>query len=346
MIKHIPKPISGGLILSYKCPSACRHCIYACSPQWGADWIAEDMLETVLGQLAGKILPAPSGPDTTALNYGLHFTGGEPFVNFRLLCQAVEVAEDLGIPSTFVETNCFWCVEDRATREKLESLKRKGLKGILISVNPFYLEYVPFERTVRATRLSLEIFGKNTMVYQAQYFHRFMEWGLQGRVAFEDYLRFESAEDFARHAEFFVMGRAPYKLKEFLRSIYPLRRAHAFFSEPCLTPFLRPLHNHFDNYGNYVPGFCAGVTLGDCRKLDSLLQQGVDTERFPVLGLLMEEDMKGLLEFAREHGYEESAEGYFSKCHLCMDLRKNLARTGNYPELSPTEFYTQLEADV
>jgi hypothetical protein len=77
-----------------------------------------------------------------------------------------------------------------------------------------------------------------------------------------------------------------------------------------------------------------------------LLQEGVDTERFPVLGLLMEEDIQGLLEFARERGYEESAEGYFSKCHLCMDLRKHLALTGNYPELSPTEFYTQLETDV
>jgi hypothetical protein len=276
MIKPIPKPISGGLILSYKCPSACRHCIYACSPQWSADWMPEEMLENILSQLAGKILPAPYGPDTTSLNHGLHFTGGEPFVNFPLLCHAVELATQLGIPSTFVETNAYWCLDDRSTREKLDTLKRKGLRGILISVNPFYLEYVPC------------------------------------------------------------------KLKEFLRSIYPLRRAQAFVHEPCLMPFLRPLHNHFDNYGNYVPGFCAGVTLGDCRKLDELLREGVDTARFPVLGLLMEEDLKGLLALARERGFQESAEGYYSKCHLCMDLRKHLALTGDYPELSPREFYLQL----
>lgn len=107
-------------------------------------------------------------------------------------------------------------------------------------------------------------------------------------------------------------------------------------------PFLRPLHNHFDNYGNYVPGFCAGVTLGDCRKLDELLREGVDTVRFPVLGLLMEEDLKGLLALARERGYQESAQGFYSKCHLCMELRKHLALTGDYPELSPREFYLQL----
>jgi hypothetical protein len=319
--------------------------MYACSPRWSADWIPEDVLEAVLSRLAGKILPAPHGPHTTALNFGLHFTGGEPFLNFQLLSRAVEVAEELGIPSTFVETNAFWCNEDRPTREKLNTLKRKGLKGILISVNPFYLEYVPFERTVRAVRLSLEIFGNNTMVYQWRYFCRFKEWGFQAKMAFEDYLKFERKEDFARHTEFFVMGRAPYKLKEFLRSIYSLRSADSFFHEPCLMPFLRPFHNHFDNYGNYVPGFCAGVTLGDCRKLDDLLQEGVDTDRFPVLGLLMEEEIERLLEFAAARGYEESLEGYFSKCHLCMDIRKHLARTGNFAELSPKEFYSQLEAD-
>jgi hypothetical protein len=138
------------------------------------------------------------------------------------------------------------------------------------------------------------------------------------------------------------MGSAPYKLPEFLRSIYPLRRAQAFFHEPCLMPFLRPLHNHFDNYGNYVPGFCAGVTLGDCRKLDALLREGVDTARFPVLGFLMEEDLEALLALATERGYQEPAAGFFSKCHLCMDLRKHLALTGDYPELSPREFYLQL----
>ncbi len=49
----------------------------------------EEMLESILSQLAGKILPAPYGPDTTSLNHGLHFTGGRPFVSFPLLCRAV-----------------------------------------------------------------------------------------------------------------------------------------------------------------------------------------------------------------------------------------------------------------
>ena len=86
----------------------------------------------------------------------------------------------------------------------------------------------------------------------------------------------------------------------------------------------------------------AGVTLGDCRKLDELLREGVDTAGFPVLGLLMKKDLKGLLALANECGYQESAQGYYSKCHLCIDLRKHLALNGDYPEMSPREFYLQL----
>ena len=122
-------------------------------------WISREDLEKILKQLSGKILSNTFGPHTTGLNYGLHFTGGEPFLNFELLCNAVEIAHELKIPSAFVETNCFWVVDDKTTKEKLKVLKKKGLRGIMISVNPFYLEHVPFERTERAIRISLDVFG-------------------------------------------------------------------------------------------------------------------------------------------------------------------------------------------
>jgi hypothetical protein len=140
--------------------------MYACSPGWDDHWITKTNLNQMLKQLAKTIQASPYGPDTVTLSHGLHFTGGEPFLNFNLLLQTVKISEDLNIPSTFVETNCFWCTSDEVTREKLQLLKAAGLKGILISVNPFYLEYVPFERTRRCIKIGLEIFRQNTMVYQ------------------------------------------------------------------------------------------------------------------------------------------------------------------------------------
>ena len=156
----VQEPISGGIFLSYRCTSECKHCMYACSPRWKDDWISEKDVEEILTQLSGRIQGSPLGTDKIGVNYGVHFTGGEPFLNFDLLLKVVRIAHELKIPSTFVETNSFWCIDDKVTREKLLQLKDEGLHGILISVNPFILEQLPFERTERATRIVEKFFVK------------------------------------------------------------------------------------------------------------------------------------------------------------------------------------------
>ncbi len=335
---RVPSPISGGLMLSYKCSAECRHCMYACSPKWQGDWILEVDLEELLSLLAGRIRPSPWGAETMSLNHGLHFTGGEPFLNFPLLVKAVEMAEELRIPSTFVETNCFWCKSDDVTREKLMRLREAGLKGILISVNPFYAEYVPFERTERCIRVSQEVFGPNVMVYQVEFYHRFKALGIKERLTLEDYVTSTRKEDLAERVELFLMGRAAHQLRE----LYPTYPAHQFFGEPCRPSFLRNWHNHFDNYGNFMPGYCGGISLGHWGRLEELLTAGIDLEEHPVLGYLIAEDVKGLLRFAEDFGYQQTRGGYLSKCHLCLDLREFLVSRQDFEELSPKEFYTRL----
>ncbi len=333
----LPTPISGGLVLSYQCLAECRHCMYACSPKW-RQWISEARLEQLLSQLAGKIAPAPYGPESVGLNHGLHFTGGEPFMNFDLLLKGSKIASELGIPSTFVETNCFWCTTDDSTRDKLERLKASGLRGIMISVNPYYLEFVPFERTERGIRIAQEVFQDNLMVYQWDYYLAFRKLAIQGKLPLEDYLTLAKGENLAQRVEMFLAGRAVYSLE----ALYPKHPAERFFDEPCQPPFLREWHNHFDNYGNWMPGYCGGISLGKWWDLDEILEQGVDTERHPILGYLAEGDFRGLLSLAEDHGYQRCQEGYVSKCHLCLDIRKHLCAEGRFEELAPAEFYARV----
>lgn len=346
MKASVPAPISGGLILSYACSAECLHCMYGCSPRWSRDWISEEDLARILGQLAPHIAPGPYGPQSIGLSQGLHFTGGEPFMNFELLCKAVELASALRIPSLFVETNCFWCKEDQSTREKLRLLRDRGLHGMLISVNPFYLEFVPFERTERGLRIGFELFGRNLAVYQLEYYRRFKALGLRGTVSFDDYVEMESREELLRGVEFFFMGRAVYGLAEKMGEVFRRYPPSELCRERCMPPFVRSWHNHFDNYGNYVPGFCGGLSFGDCRQLGTLLREGVDLEERPILALLMKDDFEGLLRFAGEHGYEECREGYLSKCHLCTDLRKHLVGKHEFKELQPREFYSHLAGGI
>jgi hypothetical protein len=310
--------------------------MYACGPRWPADWIGEADLERGLAQLAHTIQPAPWGADTVSLNHGLHFTGGEPFLNVELLLRAVELAEEAGIPSTFVETNCFWCTADDSTRDKLSALRAAGLRGIMISVNPFYAEYVAFERTERCIRTSLEVFPEhNIFVYQQEYWREFRRMGLAGRLPLAEYIERTGNRQFVRRTEMFLMGRAATAL----RDAYAKHPAKRFLDVPCAPAPLRPWHNHFDHYGNFMPGYCGGLSLGDWREMDRLLAEGVDTEERPILARLVRGDMAGCLRFAEEWGYEERTEGYVSKCDLCLDLRRFLVAHGDFPELAPREFY-------
>jgi hypothetical protein len=261
-------------------------------------------------------------------------------LNFDLLLHGVKVAARLKIPSLFVETNCFWCGDEEAAQEKLQILKDAGLDGIFISVNPFYAEHIPFDRTERCIRVSRQVFGKNVLVYQLEFHRLFRQLGIRERLSLEDYLRL------TRHrglegAELFLSGRAAFQLG----NLYPAFPARRFFAEPCPTPMLRPWHNHLDNYGHYLPGFCGGLSLGPWRDLERLTTEGFDLKEHPILAFLIYGRMQGLLEFSRDLGYREAPGGYVSKCHLCLDLRKFLVNRGNFPELSPREFYAHLGRD-
>jgi hypothetical protein len=333
----VPSPRSGGLILSYRCSCECLHCMYACSPRWKDDWISREDMESILSGLAGRIVPSPYGPDTVSLNHGLHFTGGEPFLNFELLVACAQTAASYGIPSSFVETNCAWCVSERVTREKLRLLKEKGIKGILISVNPFYLEWVPFSRTKRAVEIGYEIFGRNMLVYQLEYFRLFSSMGIKGTLRYSEFVK-RGIEGSIGEVEFFFMGRAAYRLGgDALRY-----RAQELFKQGCVGGFLRTWHNHFDNYGNFIPGYCGGITLGDCRNLSGLIEEGIDTDERPVIGYLAQGDMEGLFQFAQDFGYRELPGGYLSLCHLCTEIRRHLLGKRPFLELGPQGFYDHL----
>lgn len=343
MKEPVPAPISVGLLLSYKCSARCRHCMYACSPGWPGDWITELDLERTIKEVAPYLHPSPFGPDTVSLSHGLHFTGGEPFLNFPLLLRAVKTAVTFKIPSTFVETNCIWAVNDELTREKLQQLKRSGLNGIMISVNPFYLEYVPFERTRRCVTISQEIFGQNAMIYQQEFYYQFLQLGISDRLTLREYLALPGSRQAIQYTEFFMMGRAPYQAHRLPEGIISTFPASYFFYQPCDPPFLREWHNHVDNYGHYIPGFCGGISLGDIGNLKKLIEEGIELSLYPILNFIIKNDFKSLNEFACQQGYAGENRTYYSKCHLCVDVRKFLATKDHYRELQPYHFYRQLD---
>lgn len=131
-IKEIPFLRYIGIMLTYKCEVACKHCIVHAGPHRKEEMLIDD---------------AKSWIDQIALyrnNYvkALAFTGGEPFYNIELLQEASTFAAEKGLQVTVV-TNAAWAPSLLQAQEVLKSLPAIGI--LSFSTDPYHLEVIPLE---------------------------------------------------------------------------------------------------------------------------------------------------------------------------------------------------------
>jgi hypothetical protein len=332
---HMPSnqplhPTDLGLVLSYKCQCSCAHCLYNCGPQW-VEWISPETLQQALETTL--IWPEP---------IQVHLTGGEPFLNFPLLLRAVEIAASLGIPC-YCETNAGWCVQSELVAKRFRALREAGLGAILISCSPFHAETVPPKRTLLAIAVALDVFGpQGVIVYLAEWLNQIARFGVENATPLRRYIESYGARPaglmFWEGYSLIPGGRSGYLLG-YLTS----RKRPSFFrGDHCRAEILYAQHSHFDLYGNFISGFCGGLSVGDWHNLPEVLAD-FQSGRYPrLIQILVTDGPYGLFQIAhREYGYKPLRYGYAGKCHLCVDVRKHLASFNQYLELSPVGFYRE-----
>ncbi len=272
--------------------------------------------------------------------YQVHITGGEPFLRFSLLHHAIEVATDLGIP-VYAETNAGWCVKESLVEERLKALRDVGLSALLISCSPFHAETIPPAYTLMAIRKSLEIFGpQRTIVYMHGWLDQIQDFGIDTPTPLEAYVQVYGQVDagkmFWQGYSLISGGRAGYRLGH----LTPKGRPRSFQGQNCFQELLYAQHSHFDLYGNYIPAFCGGLTAGDWHDLPNLIEQFRRGHQPSLIEILIEAGPYGLYEISKKsYGYRSLEDGYTGKCHLCVDVRRQLNEIGEFPELMPQEFY-------
>ena len=273
----------------------------------------------------------------------MHLTGGEPFLKFPLLLYATQIAAELNIPC-YVETNAGWCVRDDLVADRFQQLKQKGLSAILISCSPFHAVTIPPKYTIRAITIAEEVFGRrNVIVYQPEWLDLLIHFGTDNPTPLESYTQTYGAEQAGR---FFWQGyglisggRSGYTLGHLVEGQPP----ESFQGGHCRHEILYAHHSHLDLYGNFISGFCGGLTIGDWHYLPNVINDFQRANYPPLIKILIDEGPFGLFNFAREqYAYRQLMDGYAGKCHLCVDVRSHLASVGEFDELEPQEFYTSV----
>jgi len=325
-------PSDVGVILSYRCECACRHCLYNCGPGW-RDWMSPETLREAL--LATK---------AWGHRFQIHLTGGEPFLNFPLLLEGVRAAARLGIPQ-YAETNAGWCLREETVAERFTTLRDAGLDAILISCSPFHAERIPPARTLLAIRKALEVFGPGKVtVYLPHCIEQVQLFNVEETTPLERYVERFGLEAAGRMLwdgySIIPAGRSGYRLGHLTRK----RPASAFRGQNCRSEILYAHHSHLDLYGNYISWFCGGLTIGSWRNLPRILEDFSNRRFPPLIGILVESGPFGLSQMAaEEYGYRELPGGYAGKCHLCVDVRRHLSRQeADFQELRPKRFYEMI----
>ncbi len=61
-----------------------------------------------------------------------------------------------------------------------------------------------------------------------------------------------------------------------------------------------------------------------------------------LISILLSQGPYGLFKMASsEFGYQQLDDGYAGKCHLCVDIRHHVFRSGQFSELRPHQFYQE-----
>lgn len=323
--QRIPALVSGGIILSYRCTSACRHCLYNCSPGQPDEWLTLARARAIFARLQAE----PHLQD-------IHLAGGEPTLRMDLLESVIRLACEMGLSLSYVETNGGWCRDRETAMAGMRRLRDAGLSAVLISASVFHNEFIPFSATRHAVAAAHAVFGRaGTIVYLPNHYealsrmpddgtHRlraFMEWaGLAGNPA-----------ALRRMFGLIPGGRVTTGLRE----CYESRPAASFAGAGCDELF-DTSHFHIDLHGNLFTGHCPGIVTAT---VDRELHADLTPATHPVFTTLAGEGPCGLLAQAEAAGYRPRADGYISKCHLCIEVRRYLCRLGGYPELAPPSFY-------
>jgi len=312
------------LLLTFECPSQCKHCSYRAGPH--RKGIME--LEAVKDWL--KTLA-----DTQPLE-SVTIHGGEPFLYLDLLAAIIEYVKDLNIEKRWVITNGYWAERDEDSKRILSKLKNFGLRGITFSVDAFHQEYIPFDCVRRGIDSAVAV-GFDTITVDSYYLakNRENEYDKTTMHCQEELKSIHGVVFSSYNADF--EGRAADMLIQHatLRDEIP--------GGVCHLPFwiggdLRnPETVEIDHAGNVT--LCPGLCIGNAKSVP--LQKIIEDYNYrknPIIQVIADKGPGGLYSMKEI----EAKDGilFHGECHACYLARKTLRH--RYPSfLCPESCYVE-----
>jgi hypothetical protein len=292
-------------ILTYMCTLECEHCFVCSSPSSEGTFTP------------GQISAALDQTDKLGTVDTVYFEGGEPFLFYPVLLDAVRQARNRGYKVGIV-TNGYFATSEENARFFLAPLRELGIEDMSISDDVFHYENQK-ENPARRASAAATALGMPTAILA-------LDPGASG-PEIKGNPR-EEKTGVVTEGGIMFRGRAAEKL-----SPNAVTSDWQQFTRCPYEDLKNPSRMHVDSFGNLQ--ICQGISLGNIWKhpLEELIRT-YSPYSHPICGPLLE---GGPAQLARVLGYTPPA-GVADACHLCYLARKSCR--GRYLEiLGPTQVY-------
>ena len=288
-------------LLTYLCNFECDHCFLYCSSRAKGTFTLERIIET-LGEIK-KI-------DSVA---SVSFEGGEPFLLYPLLLEAIKLSHQQGLRTT-IETNTYWATTEKDAELWLKPLHDAGLSLLDVSDDSFHHGDTADTSAKRAINAAKKI-------------------GLKTNAISIDKPKVGPSEGVEKGEPVYqggpkLRGRAVDKLAAGL----PTRPADTFVECPY-EDLRNPSRVHLDAFGNVH--LCQGLLMGNAWETPlAELVKNYDPDAHPICGPILK---GGPAELAKQHrvSFEEES---VDACHFCTRTCKALI--DRFPQyLGPRQVY-------
>jgi MoaA/NifB/PqqE/SkfB family radical SAM enzyme len=287
------------ILLTYQCTYECDHCFV-----WGSPWQTGTL---TLDQIE-KILTQAKEAGVTSI----YFEGGEPFLYYAILVQAVRKAADMGF-SVGIVSNAYWANSVADAEEWLRPFVGR-LADFTVSSDLFHCSESMGERPQNALVAAKWLNIPTGMISIAQ----------------------PDADAQQTHGQIEDEGAVMYRGRA-AETLLEKATHHPWESfVSCPHEDLRePGRIHLDPLGNLH--ICQGVVIGNLfeKPLKQICEE-YDADAHPICGPLLEGGPAALVtEYSLPHA---SRSAYADACHLCYAARTMLRV--RFPELlAPDQMY-------
>ena len=228
-------------------------------------------------------------------------------MNPEKLIALVRTMRKYNISVDYIETNASWLtsgMEETDVINILNKLKNIGATSLLISVDPFHIEFVPLKKVLKL----IDYCDKAEMDYflwQEQFLHKLLKLDHDKRYSREELSAVLGADyifDTASHYSLSYNGRALNIARE-----YAKREEYKEFlnNVPCrnLSNFA---HFHVDFACNIIPPACTGLGI----ETEDFIKNEISQEKYPVYHALKNGGTAALFAYAVTFGFTPKINGY------------------------------------